>query len=484
MLFIKRIKPGIAAVTAVVVLMLFSIPAKALDSYAETAKNSDAVTIDIRDADIRDILTSLSVAVKKSIIYTEEPVRLSFSVTGVSPIKAFELLAFSANLSYIEQDNIILVGKDGTINANFYTMLPITKFDLSYISAVEISEQVDRLAIPVKKITMDSAQKRIWVQGSPHALAKMRELVYVLDRPENIDPAPPQEPEPLLSLSPIELKYVPAELINGLIAQLGIPCRTVLVETNPKTIWVDGDVKALSDIGSLIKSVDIAENQVVEEPEEPEAKIEIEAKKLRNITTNRLIPLISGIDIPVKVISIDSSGYNLWMRGTREDINIINDLINRLDASHSRDDVNFFIYTLTNIRASDAAAKLDFIGIENVSAFLLNYPQFSKELLISCPSDRINDVKHVLQKLDVPGERIKVIVDYSDSPSGTIRLEKWRDLLVALTGIPKDRFTVTGNVTRDAGTQHFVLWVEETPENVALIREVVESIDNPLSNLN
>ena len=78
MLFIKRIKPGIAAVTAVVVLMLFSIPAKALDSYAETAKNSDAVTIDIRDADIRDILTSLSVAVKKSIIYTEEPVRLSF----------------------------------------------------------------------------------------------------------------------------------------------------------------------------------------------------------------------------------------------------------------------------------------------------------------------------------------------------------------------------------------------------------------------
>ena len=153
-------------------------------------------------------------------------------------------------------------------------------------------------------------------------------------------------------------------------------------------------------------------------------------------------------------------------------------MINRLDASHSRDDVNFFIYTLTNIRASDAAAKLDFIGIENVSAFLLNYPQFSKELLISCPSDRINDVKHVLQKLDVPGERIKVIVDYSDSPSGTIRLEKRRDLIVALTGIPKDRFTVTGNVTRDAGTQHFVLWVEETPENVALIREVVESIDN------
>jgi hypothetical protein len=57
-------------------------------------------------------------------------------------------------------------------------------------------------------------------------------------------------------------------------------------------------------------------------------------------------------------------------------------------------------------------------------------------------------------------------------------------LIIALTGVPKECFTVTDNVTRDAGSQHFVLWVEQTPENVELIREVVESIDNPLSNLN
>jgi type II secretory pathway component GspD/PulD (secretin) len=528
----NRKKLRITALTAVIVLMLLSAPAAASENYEDyvlytvkagdtlktiadlyganpeeialyndisdkkpvtggtvikikkpngqglTKKSSQTVSMDIRDADIRDILTSLSVTMKKSIIYTEEPVRLSISVKDVSPMKALELLTFSANMSYIEHDNIILVGKNETINVNFYTMLPITKFDLSYITAEEISKQADKLAIPIRKITMDSTQKRIWAQGSPQALTKMRELVYVLDRAENLDP---QEPEAELSLLPKELKHIRAQLVNELIAQLGIPCRTVLVEVNPHTIWIDGDDKALSDIDSLIKSVDIAQNQVTEESE---AKIEIEAKKLRNITTNRLIPLINGIDVPVEVISIDSSGYNLWMRGEREDINIMNDLINRLDASYSRDDINFFIFTLTNIRASDAAAKLDFIGIENVNAFLPNYPQFSRELLVSCPSDRINDVKNILKKLDVPGEKIKVIVDYSKSPSGKIRLEKRRDLIIALTGVPKECFTVTDNVTRDAGSQHFVLWVEQTPENVELIREVVESIDNPLSNLN
>jgi murein DD-endopeptidase MepM/ murein hydrolase activator NlpD len=84
-----------------------------------TKKSSQTVSMDIRDADIRDILTSLSVTMKKSIIYTEEPVRLSISVKDVSPMKALELLTFSANMSYIEHDNIILVGKNETINVNF-----------------------------------------------------------------------------------------------------------------------------------------------------------------------------------------------------------------------------------------------------------------------------------------------------------------------------------------------------------------------------
>lgn len=330
----------------------------------QTKSSQNLISMDIRDADIRDVLTSLSVTLKKSIIYTEEPIKISILIDNVSPEKALEMIAHSVNMTYIASGNIIMVGSQTKLHQSFYNMLPITRFSLVYISPEEVSRQVDKLAIPVQKLVLDSTQK-----------------------------------------------------------------------------------------------------------------------KLRNITASRLLPLIQGLEIPVRVFAIDSSGYSIWMRGDRESINLMNDLINRLDSSTSRDDVNYFTYKLNHLKASDAAAKLEFIGIENIRVFLLNYPQFSRDLLISCPSDRITEVKHVLEKLDVPGEKIKAVVDYSSSPSGSVRLEKRRDLIIALTGIPKESFKISDNVTRDPATPHFVLWVEETPDNVEWIKEVIESIDNPLSNL-
>ena len=89
-------------------------------------------------------------------------------------------------------------------------------------------------------------------------------------------------------------------------------------------------------------------------------------------------------------------------KGDQDSINLMNDLINNLDAHYSRDDVNFFTYTLSNITASYAISKLEFIALDDVLVFPMNNPHFVKELLISCPADRINDVKILLRKIDVP----------------------------------------------------------------------------------
>lgn len=441
------------------------------------------ISLEMRDADIRDVLSTLAVVLKKNIIYTEAPIQVSLTVRDVTPEKALEILTQAFGMSYVTDGSVILVGKSENITQNFYTMLPITRFALTYLSPEQVNAQVDKLQIPVTRITLDNSSKYIWAQGTPQALSKMRELVSVLDREENIDPVT-QEPVKALELTSIELKYVTSGIISALIEQLEIPCKTIIFETNPWTIWVQASETALNDILALVKSVDIAENKVpeiVEEEEEEEEEVVIdntrlEAKKMRNITSARLLPLIRDLDIPVKVIAIDSSGYNIWMRGDQESINLMNELINRLDNYFSRDDVNFFIYTLENLKASTAIEKLNFIGLQDVQVMSLNYPQFSKDLLITCPADRINDVKNVLRKLDVPGERIRAVVDSSASGSGRSRLENRRDLIVQLTGIPKDRFQVSQNISK-TDTPLFVLWVEETPDNIRLIQDVVLSLD-------
>ena len=446
-------------------------------SAAEKGDNS-GITLEMRDADIRDVLSTLAVILKKNIIYTEAPMQVSLSVRDVTPSKALEILTQSIGMSSVTNGNLILVGSSANITQNFYSMLPITRFSLSYLSPEEINTQVEKLGIPVQKIILDSSSKFIWAQGTPQALSKMRELVAVLDREENIDPLT-QMPEEGLELTPIDLEYVTSDVINSLIMQLEIPSRTIIFETNPWTIWVQAEEKAMNDILTLVQSVDIAENKVPEVVEEEEEVIDttrIEAKKMMNITSARLMPLIQGLDIPVKVIAIDSSGYNIWMRGDRQSINLMNDLINRLDNYFSRDDVNFFIYTLENLKASTAIEKLNFIGLQDVQVMSLNYSQFSRDLLITCPADRINDVKNVLRKLDVPGERIRAVVDASSTSNAKARLEARRDLIIQLTGIPKDRFQVSQNISK-TDQPLYVLWVDETPDNVKLIQDVVNSLD-------
>ena len=277
----------------------------------KTGDNSEksGVTLEVRDADIRDVLSTLAVILKKNIIYTEESVRVSFSVQNVSAAKVLEILTQSAGMTSITDGNIILVGSSANISQNFYTLLPITRFSLNYISPEQINEQVERLGIPVQNIILDSTKKYIWAQGTPQALAKMRELVAALDREDNIDPVT-QEPIKEFTLTPIDLKYVESGVINTLITQLEIPCKTIVFETNPWTIWVEADASAMKDVLTLVESVDIAENkapEVAEEVTDTEGEKEdkdgkedkgnkedkeeaivdttrIEAKKMKNIT--------------------------------------------------------------------------------------------------------------------------------------------------------------------------------------------------------
>jgi len=453
------------------ILIILLLPS---GSSASEEATGNKVSMDMRDADIRDILSTLAIALQKSIIYTEQPFNISFSIKNVPPKEALDLLVNSANLTCVESGSIILVGKADTIHQNFFNMLPITRFELHYVEPQVITQQVNKLAIPVQNVVLDSTKKYIWAQGTPQALAKMRELIYVLDRAENIDQETPTTEN--LELVSFDLKFITAEMFANLINQLEIPCKLIFVETNPKTVWINADESELADIRNLAKSVDIEENKPSEEVK-TETKL-IMAKKMRNITAKRLLPLLSGVDIPVDIFSIDSSGYNIWLRGDRDSINLMNDLINRLDAHYSRDDVNFFTYRLTNIRASYAAKKLEFIGLDDVKVFQLNYPEFNNELFISCPADRFTDVKIFLGKIDIQENKIKAVVDYSNSPSAKTRLEMRRDLIVALTGLPKESFKISGNISRDSES-YYVLWVEETPSNIDWIKEIIKSIDNP-----
>ncbi|SHJ10649.1 hypothetical protein [Thermoclostridium caenicola] len=72
-------------------------------------------------------------------------------------------------------------------------------------------------------------------------------------------------------------------------------------------------------------------------------------------------------------------------------------------------------------------------------------------------------------------------IDYSDDASGTYRLEQRLELLVTLTGIPKESFMISRNISRD-NNPYFVLILEETPERIKMVEDLIDKLDNPREN--
>jgi len=61
----------------------------------------------------------------------------------------------------------------------------LTRYGLSYVSASAMQSYISELGIPLQSLAVESNQKAIWMQGTPMALGKARELINSLDIMEN-----------------------------------------------------------------------------------------------------------------------------------------------------------------------------------------------------------------------------------------------------------------------------------------------------------
>lgn len=141
------------------------------------------VTIEVRGADIRDVLSALALKMGSSVILAADPVKVNFKAEGVTARRALELLVQREGLSYIQDGNIIVVGKQEDLDKNFFAQMHLTRFDLVYIPAEKVKSLIGQLGIPAKAVTVETHPGILWAQGSAQALQKVRELVNAVDIP-------------------------------------------------------------------------------------------------------------------------------------------------------------------------------------------------------------------------------------------------------------------------------------------------------------
>jgi|GEM_PF-369682 len=429
--------------------------------------DTSTVTVRVSDADIRDVISAIVMDLGYNVVYTGNTVIVDhFEVTDIAPEDALFLLLKYVNLDYLQDGNTMIVGEKETLTASFFDSMVLTRFTLKYIDAGTVSDQISNLGIDVHKVTLDTNPKAIWVQGTPRELGKVRELISMLDRSENAGSPDTRK------LTPIYLSYITGEQMNDVLEEIGLPTG-IFLDTNSKILYVYVTDSQFEQIEELKSKLDTAENQKLD--------FTVYMKKLTYVKASEIVPIIYQFGLDVDVITFDRTAMAVWLKGSEEAVKQVSQLIDLIDIKQNIDSNRFFIKRLKNISALEAEYRLSLLDIPEIKTYTFSYPQFSKNILVVCPEDYKIFVMDHLNQFDVASDKIRVPIDYSDDPSGTYRLERRRDLLVSLTGIPEECFTISNNVSRD-NNPHYVLILEETPEKIKMVEDMIAKIDDPLKN--
>jgi len=154
-------------------------------TFHETSLANNNIALNVKESDIRDVLSAIAIYMNSCVIYLEEPFQVTFNIEDVEPITALELLLQSNDLSYIKDSDLIVVGKIDKLQKEFFNQMILTRFELKHISSKYLEGLIKDLDISIQIITIDENPRTIWAQGTPQALSKVKELISALDKPEN-----------------------------------------------------------------------------------------------------------------------------------------------------------------------------------------------------------------------------------------------------------------------------------------------------------
>jgi len=219
-----------------------------------------AVSINFVDTDIRDVLSSVAIELKKNILYVGVPMRFTIRASKVDRASLIDVVVDTAGgMSWVESGDLIIIGPKEKISADFVNNLMFTGISLRYITAPEIESQALKLNIDVKTVTIKEALNKIWVSGTPTEIARFYQLVNSLDRKENF-PDIGSSVGRSTFYKQYNFNYVTAEVFREALSQFDIPVIFSISSSNPMIAFVSGPATSKVEFEALLAKIDIKEN--------------------------------------------------------------------------------------------------------------------------------------------------------------------------------------------------------------------------------
>ncbi len=400
---------------------------------------SSSITIKAKESNVKDLISSIAYNAGYTVIYKGAGTEtVTVDLEKVSPLKAIDYVTRMVGLSYLKDGNTILVATAGELNTTFVDSLVLTKFSFKYITYDELLGQASALGLSnTKTVSQTNNGRDVWISAYPKEMAKIHELVEILDAPENISVGSNSIAN---AFTPIKLDYISATEFSNLLASLGLH-QGITMNAYPSTLFVYVSGTQLADIMTIKKVVDTedaitgdmggntgtitpdvtpddgvtgddntagdnnTDNTTPDDtttPEEPvEEPITYEKIDLVNITRADAESIISRYVEGIDVYGHDRMTKSLWLFGTQTAIDNAKAIIMDIDSNVASASSTVHTYTAQNCTVNELMKRLEGVKYENVSFYLYDHATITNSLIVYC--DEVtwnNEILELLQTLD------------------------------------------------------------------------------------
>ena len=480
---------------------------------------SSKITIKAKDASVKDVVSAIAYNAGYTVIFKGNDSKISVEFEDMSPMKALDYVTRFAGLSYLKDGNTLLISTPEDLNTTFVDTLVLTKFTLKYITHSELTGQASALGLSsMKVVSQSNNQREIWISAYPKEMAKLKELVEILDASENISVG---SNSIAAAFTPIKLDYISASEFSSLLGSLGLHTG-ITMSSYPMTLFVYVSGVQLSDIMTIKKVVDTEEalgnilggdgtttpddstgdetptpddstdnttpnpddstnttptpdDSTTEEPVvEPTVFEKID---LVNITRSDAEALIAKSGENISTYGHDRMTKSLWLFGTQSAINAVKTLITAVDSNVASAADTVHTYTAQNCTVDELMNRLQGVTYENVSFYQYDHSDITNNIIVYCDDTTWNnEILPLLEKLDsVDGANIKTWIPVTSAEGDAVAI--LTEKVNTLKSLYPDAFSgiEIRYIYMDGKT---VVYANATSAEATRIKNIITAFDN------
>lgn len=478
--------------------------------------SSSRLSLNLVDANVKDALSAIARNAGYTIIFVgDATTTLTVNLEQMSALKAIDYVTRLAGLSYLKDGNTLMVGTTAELNEKFIDKVVMTKFTLKYITVGVLQTQASALGLSnVQYVSTEADDSTVFVSASPKELAKIQELIRLIDVSSNINAGAALV---AANFKEINLEHITAEEFSSLLSSLGLD-PGIVVASRPYTLYTFVTGSALADINTIKAVIDkplsganlgaSKSDQVVEPSTTPsggtgepstgtpgtstgtpgtstgseEAKI-LREIELVYIDRTMAVGIIDSFPYEVTVYGPEKMTKKLWLMGTESEVNKAEGKIKEFDTESYADSMKlentFFVYDLQNCTAQEMLDRLANIKLENVTFKTNAYPTISKALIVYCDFAKQEQVKSLLDAMDTASTEEVLNRAVEVTANEAVARNRIAGLMSVHPEIPTmDQFTFITADSKTGSGSACTTYVKATPEMADYIKGLLAELDS------